>query len=132
MTITGNDLDLGIASTYTYRAALTVARAGSARIADATSDPRDLPEDATYWLTDDDRSGFGITATGDLIAVFSTVKGRGDYLVQAAIARAAITLDCFDGFLPSFYARHGFRETSRESNWTAGGPDVVYMALPFH
>ncbi len=112
----------------TYRAALAAARAGSARISDATSEPSSLPADASYYLTDDKLSGYGITVDGDLIAVFSTVKGRGDALVTEAIARGAVTLDCFDGFLPAFYARHGFTETRREANWTAGSPDVVYMS----
>lgn len=65
----------------------------------------------------------------DLRQVFSAVPGRGDLLVSDAVRRAgADTLDCFDGYLPTLYARHGFRETRRETNWTPGGPDVVYMA----
>jgi len=31
--------------------------------------------------------------------------------------------------LPGFYARFGFVEVRRESNWTPGKEDVVYMVL---
>lgn len=54
--------------------------------------------------------------------------GYGGRLVGDALHNGAEVLDCFDGFLPEFYARHGFVETSREPNWTPGAPDVVYMA----
>ena len=97
---------------------------------DATSAPEDIPDDARYFLTADQRSGYGITPDGTLIALWSLERGRGDALVRDAIARGAIRLDCFDGYLPTLYARHGFRETHREPNWTPGGPDVVYMARP--
>ena len=66
---------------------------------------------------------------GELCGVFSTVKGRGDAIMRDALTAGAVRLDCFDGYLPGFYARHGFRETHREENWTPGGPDVVYMSL---
>jgi hypothetical protein len=56
------------------------------------------------------------------------VRGRGDALVSDAIARGAKHLNCFDGYLPTLYARHGFVEVRREPNWTEGGPDIVYMA----
>lgn len=54
--------------------------------------------------------------------------GYGSRLVSDALHNGAEVLDCFDGFLPEFYARHGFHETSREPNWTPGEPDVVFMA----
>jgi hypothetical protein len=54
--------------------------------------------------------------------------GYGSRLVADALHNGAEVLDCFDGFLPEFYARHGFVEVTREPNWTPGGPDVVYMA----
>ena len=54
--------------------------------------------------------------------------GYGSRLVSDALHNGAEVLDCFDGFLPEFYARHGFHETAREPNWTQGAPDVVYMA----
>ncbi|MGW4158714.1 hypothetical protein [Streptomyces sp. NPDC004788] len=51
-------------------------------------------------------------------------------LVRAAIAHGAHLLDCFDGFLPTYYRGFGFVETERIPNWTPGQPDVVFMALP--
>lgn len=71
-----------------------------------------------------------MTSEGVLIGVFSLVRGRGDALVAGAVAHGARHLDCFDGYLPTLYARHGFAESHRESNWTPGGPDVVYMTRP--
>lgn len=55
--------------------------------------------------------------------------GYGSRLVNDALHNGAEVLDCFDGFLPEFYARHGFVETGREPNWTPGEPDVVYMSV---
>lgn len=50
------------------------------------------------------------------------------------------TLDCFDGHLPTIYAKHGFKEVDRikwddqyaPDNWKPeyGRPDVVFMARP--
>lgn len=82
---------------------------------------------ARCFLSTDGQSGYVIVA-GDLRLVFSTVRGRGDALVASAILHGARTLDCFDGYLPTLYARHGFRVIRREANWTPGGPDVVFMA----
>lgn len=111
-----------------YRLALSLARESDARIAEVTTAPQDMPHTARYYLTADLRSGFGVTTDGELIGLFSTVKGRGSDLVSAAMRRGARSLDCFDGFLPKFYAARGWREIRREANWTPGGPDVVYMA----
>lgn len=110
-----------------YRKVFAFARAAAARVAEATSPPEAMPETARYFLTTDGASGFGIDADGTLIGLFSTVKGRGDALVKAAVENGATRLDCFDGYLPALYARHGFRETHREANWTPGEPDVVFM-----
>lgn len=79
------------------------------------------------YVTADGASGYVVTASGDLRYVFSTVPGRGDALVSSAVQNGARTLDCFDGYLVTLYARHGFRVTSRSANWSAGGPDVVDM-----
>jgi hypothetical protein len=113
-----------------YTAALDWARSGSQRIADATTKPSEMPRGARYYLTNDFQSGFGVTRDGTFIGLFSTVKGRGDDLVQDAVThKGATRLDCFDGYLPEFYKRHGFIETERVANWTAGEPDVVFMAV---
>jgi hypothetical protein len=121
-------IDIYAVDAPSFRIALAAARAESDRIAAATSAPAELPEDGRYFLSEDLDSGFGVNAEGDLIGLFSLVKGRGSDLIGWAIRLGAETLDCFDGFLPTLYGRHGFRETRREQNWTPGGPDVVFMA----
>ncbi|MGW7434707.1 hypothetical protein [Streptomyces sp. NPDC054849] len=115
-----------------YKFALRSARALSDRIADATSKPEEMPDDARYYLTADNQAGFGVTPDGTLIGLFSLIKGRGHTLVQVAIDKGAYLLDCFDGFLPTYYRGFGFVETERVPNWTPGEPDVVFMALPAH
>jgi hypothetical protein len=85
--------------------------------------------DGAAYLAADRQSGFLISGTGELAGVFSTMRGRGDSIMRDALHYGATHLDCFDGYLPTFYARHGFRETRRVPNWAPSGPDVVYMAL---
>jgi hypothetical protein len=80
----------------------------------------------TTFLNQDKNSGYALK-DGELVSVFAVTKGAGDDIVRSAISNGATSLDCFDGYLPKFYARHGFKEVKREPNWTAGGPDVVYM-----
>lgn len=83
------------------------------------------------FMTSDGSSGFALKETlagYDLVNVFNTgIKGMGHILVSAAIEQGATTLDCLDGFLPTFYAKFGFEEYNREPNWTAGEPDVIFM-----
>lgn len=82
-----------------------------------------------YFLSDDNASGYYVSWDGELCLVFSMASGRGNDLMVAAIESGATNLDCFDGYLPKFYAKHGFVEVKREPNWTAGEPDVVFMSL---
>lgn len=82
------------------------------------------------FLSPDKASGYAVKPDGDVVSVFSTVKGRGDHLVQHALTNGGNKLDAFDGHLPTLYAKHGFQEYKREKNWTPGGPDVVYMHRP--
>ncbi|GAA0945999.1 hypothetical protein [Actinocorallia libanotica] len=110
-----------------FRAMLGHARNESALIADMTSTPEQMPETATYYVSADGRSGFGVAHNGELIGVFSLERGRGEALVSHAVANGARRLDCFDGYLPKLYARHGFWEVARVANWTPGEPDVVFM-----
>lgn len=117
-------------TTAAYIAALTAAQAADKRIAGATTPAADLDlSGASVFLSADANTGYAIKASGELVGVFSTIKGRGDAIVSSAIVNGASALDCFDGYLPGFYARHGFVETSRVANWTPGEPDVVFMAL---
>lgn len=114
-----------------FAQSLAVAQRTSENVAAATTPALEMfiRTDLTTYLHTDKRSGFAVSATGELVGVFSTVRGRGEEILASAIGAGANHLDCFDGFLPNLYSRFGFTETSREANWTAGGPDVVYMAL---
>lgn len=67
-----------------------------------------------------------IVLNGELMGLFAE-KGLGSWILNHAINDGAVILDCFDGFLPKFYAKHGFVEFKRAANWVKGEPDVVYM-----
>jgi hypothetical protein len=117
-------------TTAAYIAALAAAQVADSRIAGATTPAAELDlAGASVFLTADANTGYAIKASGELVGVFSTIKGRGDAIVSDAILNGANALDCFDGYLPGFYARFGFVETARVANWTPGEPDVVFMAL---
>lgn len=109
--------------------AFEAARTDRDEVARATSDFDATDVDTRFWLAADGRSGFAVTLEGELRFVFSTVRGRGNDIVRAAVDRGARHLDCFDGYLANLYARHGFYTTRRAPNWTIGGPDVVWMRL---
>jgi hypothetical protein len=113
----------------TFRLVLAAARAASQQIADATSSPSEIPDGGRYFAAEDARSGFAVVNGDEIVGVFSTERGRGSEIVTEAVAAGGTHLDCFDGYLPSLYGRHGFAEVRREANWTPGEPDVVYMAL---
>lgn len=78
------------------------------------------------FLNQDKNSGYALR-NGELVSVFSAIRNAGDEIVRSAVSNGATHLDCFDGYLPKLYTRHGFEETRREANWTPGGPDVVFM-----
>lgn len=114
----------------TYLSALAFSQTMSDKVRDATTSADELRgKIVDAYISTDGLSGFAIAAHGELVGVFSLVKGRGAELMRHAIYRGAHFLDCFDGYLTSFYASHGFVEVARVQNWTPGGPDVVYMAL---
>jgi hypothetical protein len=96
-------------------------------IAESCSDFAATDGDA-YYLSADGLSGYTVRRTGELVYVWSLAARRGDRLVADAINNGARHLDCFDGYLPTLYGRHGFAEVAREANWNADGPDVVWMA----
>lgn len=98
-------------------------------IKEACTPACDMNPDADFYLSRDRSAGFAIAAEGELCYVFSTYRGRGDAVMQAALAHGARKLDCFDGYLPVFYGRYGFVEVDREPNWVEGEPDVVFMQL---
>lgn len=107
-----------------FRIFYEAARKHDTRVREATSEFSDSP-DALY--RSNGVSGYCVRADGELVFVHSVVRGQGDFLIRDAIAHGAKFLDCFDGYLPKLYARHGFREVDRMPNWTPGGPDVVVM-----
>lgn len=117
-------------SDETFISALRAAQSVSSAVALNTTPADDLlqkPLDA--YIAADGLSGFAVCSDGELVGVFSLVKGRGAELMRHAVYRGAHYLDCFDGSLPRLYAAHGFLEVARFRNWTQGGPDVVHMAL---
>lgn len=87
-------------------------------------------KDFKKYLSPDEKSGFMLKPDGEITALFSSEKGRGEALVQEAIKQGGTKLDAFDGYLPKLYEKYGFKEYKREPNWTQGQPDVVYMAMP--
>lgn len=122
-----------ISSKLEYVFALTSARDQSVQIRENVTHPTELPDNARYFLHADGKSGFGLlyhdSGDAELIALFSLVSGRGPDMVRLSVVNGANLLDCFDGFLPKYYESFGFSEYARESNWTPGLPDVVYMSL---
>jgi len=87
--------------------------------------------------------GVSISPDGRLEYLFthgSAVSGLGRALVEEAIDRGAVALDCYEGFLPEYYRQFGFQETDRVTfdpakapeSWNPdqhGYPDVVFMQL---
>lgn len=128
---------IGATRASTARFIIAVSAAHGARKGAVTAGDMLSPPDAQYlrsskkFLLAGGKAGFVVSKEGDLQQVFnnSDVRGIGAGMVRHAIAHGAKTLDCFDGFLPGYYARFGFVESHREANWIPGGPDVVYMAL---
>ena len=110
-----------------FLVAMTRAREESSLVAEMTSEPTDV-ENTIYALAADERSGYAVRPDGELVLVWSLERGRGDVMVSGAVHDGATRLDCFDGYLPRLYSRHGFVETERVANWTPGQPDVVFMS----
>jgi hypothetical protein len=97
--------------------------------------------DKQLFLSRDGKTGYLLDSQGDLQNVFNNggAPGAGTRAVVDAIEHGATTLDCFDGFLPKFYAKMGFVATGRMAfnddykpeGWdvaTQGRPDVVFMS----
>lgn len=94
------------------------------------------------FLSPDGKSGYAIKPDGELISVFSTVKGRGESLVDDAVLnKGANKLDAFDinGKLPKLYGKYmdetqrlKFADEFAPTDWdykSLGRPDVVMMGL---
>lgn len=94
---------------------------------------------ATCYLSNDQRSGYALTAEYDLISVFSlTGANQGPDAMASAIENGAATLDCIGEFLVQYYAGYGFKEYKRiqwddayaPKNWDYDQfkrPDIIYM-----
>jgi hypothetical protein len=114
--------------TWAFGAAVDSAIDNDERVSAYLTHGHDYTGYRTY-LAGDGLSGFAISMDGDLQSVFNVSgESRGRRMMTLALLDGAYTLDCFDGYLPKFYAQFGFREVRREANWNEGGPDVVYMA----
>lgn len=103
------------------------------RIKASVTDPNSqtIPEGVTpvCLLAYEDAECVGgvVVLDGELCCLWSQRKGVGAFLVRHALSEGAYHLNCFDGGLVTYYQRLGFEEYSREANWTAGEPDVVFM-----
>lgn len=85
--------------------------------------------DAQFYMDSEGTMGYGVCPDGELVALWSLVRGQGSTLVKQAVANGATWLTCYDnGFLVEFYTKCGFDQTSREPNQVDGQPDVVRMA----
>lgn len=97
---------------------------------------------AKIYLTEDKLSGFAIKPDGELISVFSSVRGRGMSIAARAVERGANHLDCYEHpttrHLVKLYSKFGFIETDRlkwDDQYAPNGwdyerndnPDVVFM-----
>ena len=95
----------------------------------------------TLLLNDSDTVGISVDKDGDVQNVFNNggPKGGAAKAMVAAIANDGRTLDCYDGFLPTYYHQFGFAETNRmkfnpefaPEGWDFDkydNPDIVFMS----
>jgi len=93
-----------------FKAWLALSRLKSQLIQDNVLTKRELNElslDACY-MHEDFESGYCITEEGEMVCLHTLVRGRGEALVQHAIAHGATSLVCYSGALVEFYERNGF------------------------
>jgi len=93
-----------------FKAWLALSRLKSQLIQDNVLTKRELDElslDACY-MHEDYESGYCITEEGEMVCLHTLVRGRGEALVQHAIAHGATSLVCYSGALVEFYERNGF------------------------
>uniref|UniRef100_A0AAU6W0S8 Acetyltransferase n=3 Tax=unclassified bacterial viruses TaxID=12333 RepID=A0AAU6W0S8_9VIRU len=74
-------------------------------------------------------SGGYIVLNGELMGLWSTVRGRGNWLLDHAINDGATRLSCFDiPHLVKLYRNRGFVDYRREANTNVPDkPDVIWM-----
>lgn len=65
---------------------------------------------------------------GELLGLFSLVRGKGDWIMQHAVDDGAARLDCFaEPALLKLYHKHGFKIKNSVANFDPKGLPVVYM-----
>lgn len=122
------------ATRETFSRHLASAREDSAQIAESTTadvaNVTGIYRVAMDVATGRVVGGYALQLNDDMLVEVRHLwgPGYGSALAESAVENGAQVLDCFDGFLPAFYERFGFREYRRDANWTPGGPDVVFMA----
>mgnify|MGYP003645434396 FL=1 len=93
-----------------FKAWLALSRLKSQLIQDNVLTKAELNElslEACY-MHEDYESGYCITEEGEMVCLHTLVRGRGEALVQHAIAHGATSLICYSGGLVEFYERNGF------------------------
>lgn len=80
---------------------------------------------------EDHRTVGGFCVLGDeLLCLHNYRSGKGEWLIDHAIALGAARLTCFDvPRLVQLYTGRGFDVVKREPNWAHAGPDVLSMVL---
>lgn len=157
LTIVSLPVEKGIVA---YNIALAEARKADHRIAESVSDPKYITDKVRQFAQDvrrhfkgtfDDFTAFlresiqyrliydGAQAVGgylvldgELLGLFCTVRGKGDWLMRHAVLDGANRLDCFaEPALLKLYHRHGFTIYRSEANWDPKGLPVVFMGLVY-
>lgn len=125
-------LQMSASKSDDFLRAVNAAKKTNPKIAPAITDytPEELSKFKTM-LTPDAKSGFAVKPDGEATNLFSSVKGRGEDLMDEAISQGTKKMDHFDiDRLNELYSKKGFKEVKREPNWTKGDPDVVYREKP--
>lgn len=80
------------------------------------------------WLDANSMAGYAVTPENELINVFCRLSRQGSQVVRHALDNYdGLHLNCYAGYLESFYAAHGFKTIVYTPNWDEGRPDVVIM-----
>jgi len=95
------------------------------------------------YLSQNQKSGYGITSDKEIISLFShRGAGQGAQAIENAVKNGGTHLWCFDGKLPGFYKGYGFEEIKKDrlkwnddyapENWDYekfGRPDVLHLKI---
>lgn len=87
--------------------------------------------DCKCFLTADGKAGVAVTADGDIVSLFSSVRRdcRSERLVMMAIANGGCKCDCYGGGLEKLYARFGARVVGKTPFNREYAP-ADWLALP--